>query len=112
MKSSLKPLAPERPANSAVASPSKASPNIDSPGIDSPMLAAMLYETSAAEAAGFHYAGSELALFEKARNWKRYWRSLVKPFISGDVLEVGAGIGANAELLREVTHREWTCLEP
>lgn len=108
MKSSLKPL----PRNAtALGAPTIDTPHIDSPGIDSPILAAVLSQTSA-EGAGFHYGGSELALFEKAQNWKRYWRSLVKPFISGDVLEVGAGIGSNAELLREVAHREWTCLEP
>ncbi len=56
--------------------------------------------------------GSELALFEKARNWKTYWRSVIAPFIHGAVLEAGAGIGANTRLLRELGHSRWTALEP
>ena len=56
--------------------------------------------------------GSELALFEKARNWKTYWRSVVAPFVHGAVLEAGAGIGANTRLLRELPHSRWTALEP
>ena len=43
----------------------------------------------------FKYAGSELELFEKARNWKAYWRAQIAEFVRGEVLEVGAGIGAN-----------------
>lgn len=60
----------------------------------------------------FQYMGSELALFEKARNWKAYWRSVIAPFVRGDVLEAGAGIGANTQLLRELAHSRWTALEP
>ena len=56
--------------------------------------------------------GSELALFEKARNWKAYWRSVIAPFVRGAVLEAGAGIGANTRLLRELQHSRWTVLEP
>ena len=56
--------------------------------------------------------GSELALFEKARNWKTYWRSVIAPFVHGAVLEAGAGIGANTRLLRELAHSRWTALEP
>jgi len=62
--------------------------------------------------AEFQYVGSELALFEKARNWKTYWRSVVAPFVHGAVLEAGAGIGANTRLLRELPHSRWTALEP
>jgi SAM-dependent methyltransferase len=58
------------------------------------------------------YAGGELALFEKARNWKRCWRTLVLPFVQGDVLEVGAGIGANTQTLVDLPCRHWLCLEP
>ncbi len=43
----------------------------------------------------FVYQGQELDLFARARNWKAYWRSHVEPFLSGDVLEVGAGSGVN-----------------
>jgi hypothetical protein len=56
--------------------------------------------------------GSELALFEKASNWKAYWRSVLAPFVHGAVLEAGAGIGANTRLLRELPHSRWTALEP
>ena len=31
----------------------------------------------------FEYAGSELALFEKAVNWKRYWSVQIAPFLRG-----------------------------
>jgi SAM-dependent methyltransferase len=58
------------------------------------------------------YAGGELALFEKARCWKRYWRARIAPFVRGDVLEVGAGIGANTQVLADLPYRRWFCLEP
>src|SRR5947207_14029173 len=60
----------------------------------------------------FKYAGSELDLFEKARNWKAYWRSQIAGFVRGDVLEVGAGIGANTLALAGLDFERWTCLEP
>ena len=58
------------------------------------------------------YAGGELAVFEKARRWKRYWSRLIRPFVHGDVLEVGAGIGANTLALVDLPSRQWVCLEP
>jgi len=60
----------------------------------------------------FEYQGSELTIFEKADRWKAYWSSQIRRWIKGDVLEVGAGIGANTELLETETFRLWTCLEP
>jgi SAM-dependent methyltransferase len=60
----------------------------------------------------FQYVGSELALFEKARNWKAYWRSAIAPFVDGDVLEAGAGIGANMLQLRGLPHSRLIALEP
>jgi SAM-dependent methyltransferase len=60
----------------------------------------------------FKYAGSELELFEKARNWKAYWRGQIRGFIRGEVLEVGAGIGANTRTLAGLHYDRWTCLEP
>jgi SAM-dependent methyltransferase len=60
----------------------------------------------------FKYIGSELDLFEKARNWKAYWSGQIREFVSGDVLEVGAGIGANTKLFANLEFRRWTCLEP
>lgn len=65
-----------------------------------------------AETAAFEYVGCELDLFAKAVNWKRYWRSCIEPYVGGDVLEVGAGIGANTRILSDLPHRSWTCLEP
>jgi SAM-dependent methyltransferase len=59
------------------------------------------------------YPGSELDLFAGAANWKQYWRSHVARFVSGDVAEVGAGIGTNTGLLCHSERvRQWTCLEP
>ena len=60
----------------------------------------------------FRYQGSELALFEKALNWKAYWRSQIEDSVSGDVLEVGVGIGANTRLVSQLHYRKWVCLEP
>lgn len=60
----------------------------------------------------FKYVGSELDLFEKARNWKVYWSGQIRELVRGDVLEVGAGIGANTKLFDKVEFRRWTCLEP
>ena len=60
----------------------------------------------------FEYVGSELALFEKAVNWKRYWSARIAPFVRGDVLEVGAGIGANTGVLARLPHRTYSSLQP
>ncbi len=59
-----------------------------------------------------HYAGQELDVFAQAARWKRYWSSLLVPFVHGDVLEVGAGIGATTQALTSDRIRSWTCLEP
>lgn len=60
------------------------------------------------------YPGNELDLFAEAKNWKRYWSSLVDPYLKGRVLEVGAGTGNNVSLLKHSSARvtEWTALEP
>jgi protein-L-isoaspartate O-methyltransferase len=55
------------------------------------------------------YAGCELGLFAGARNWKSYWSREMAPFIAGDVLEVGAGIGSNTAF---ISLGDWVCLEP
>jgi 2-polyprenyl-3-methyl-5-hydroxy-6-metoxy-1,4-benzoquinol methylase len=60
----------------------------------------------------FRYAGSELDLFKRARNWKAYWRAQIAEFVRGEVLEVGAGIGANTVALADLSYKRWTCLEP
>jgi SAM-dependent methyltransferase len=58
------------------------------------------------------YVGSELELFSKASNWKAYYRSRLKRYLVGDVLEVGAGIGATTRTLCDGSQRRWVCLEP
>ena len=64
------------------------------------------------EPEALEYVGTELDLFAHARNWKAYWISRVLPFVGGDVLEVGAGLGANTAALQSPSVRSWTCLEP
>lgn len=58
------------------------------------------------------YVGSELELFGKASNWKSYYRSKLRKYLVGDVLEVGAGIGATTKSLCDGSQRRWVCLEP
>ena len=60
----------------------------------------------------YRYVGDELALFAHAHNWKHYWGLQLAPFVSGDVLEVGAGIGSNTIALRHLSLGRWLCLEP
>ncbi len=59
-----------------------------------------------------NYAGSELDLFAEVHHWKSYWSSQVRPFVAGDVLEAGAGIGSNTLLLDAARSGRWVCLEP
>jgi cyclopropane fatty-acyl-phospholipid synthase-like methyltransferase len=61
---------------------------------------------------GYSYPGDELALFAQARNWKKYFSGTIRPFIMGNVLEVGAGIGATTPYLLNKEVRSWTMLEP
>ena len=58
------------------------------------------------------YMGRELDIFSKATNWKRYWSSHVRSFLTGDVLEVGAGTGVNTPFLAPHLARSWICIEP
>lgn len=60
----------------------------------------------------YAYPGEELDLFAHAVNWKSYWASKVRPYLAGEVLEVGAGMGSNTALLREGLAGRWVCLEP
>lgn len=48
-----------------------------------------------------HYPGEELELFSQAHHWKNYWLQRFRPYVGEQVLEVGAGLGANASLLLE-----------
>ena len=60
------------------------------------------------------YVGNELELFKNAINWKNYFSGKLLPFIKGDVLEVGAGIGINTPFLSQNNDSitSWCCLEP
>jgi len=60
----------------------------------------------------FKYVGSELDLFADVWNWKSYWSGQIRPFLTGDILEVGAGIGSNTLLLDTGGSGRWVCLEP
>ncbi len=60
----------------------------------------------------FRYAGTELELFATAHNWKSYLSRRIRPFVAGDVLEVGAGIGGNTPYLHRGGNPRWVCLEP
>ena len=60
----------------------------------------------------YHYLGAELDVFARAQNWKRYLAAQMASFVFGDVLEVGAGIGAITQALAQLPRRTWTCLEP
>jgi SAM-dependent methyltransferase len=58
------------------------------------------------------YVGGELELFAAACHWKAYFCSVIRPFVAGRVLEVGAGIGANIPSLCNDRVVHWTSLEP
>ena len=60
----------------------------------------------------YHYIGSELELFAAAINWKAYLGGVLRRFVLGRVLEVGAGIGSNIAYLHNDLVTEWTALEP
>jgi len=60
----------------------------------------------------FKYVGSELDLFAAVWNWKKYWSQQIQPFLRGDILEVGAGIGSNTRFLNRGCSGRWVCLEP
>lgn len=60
----------------------------------------------------YSYVGSELEIFARATNWKRYFGSLMAPFLGERVLEVGAGMGTTTRILCNGHSREWICLEP
>lgn len=58
------------------------------------------------------YPGEELELFARARHWKAYLQSELSPYLHGDVLEVGAGIGASTAAFCTDRVSRWLCLEP
>jgi SAM-dependent methyltransferase len=58
------------------------------------------------------YPGDELELFARAANWKAYLASQLSPHLKGEVLEVGAGIGASTAAFCDGSPSKWVCLEP
>jgi SAM-dependent methyltransferase len=62
--------------------------------------------------AGYKYPGEELAIFEQAYNWKKYFAKYILPFVGEKVLEVGAGMGTTTIHLNNNTANEWVLLEP
>jgi SAM-dependent methyltransferase len=60
----------------------------------------------------FAYGGDELSLFARAVNWKAYFSACLKPYIAGDVAEVGAGIGGTTRPLITPRVTDWLCIEP
>ena len=60
----------------------------------------------------FKYPGEELVLFQQATHWKKYFSRQIKPYIKGNVLEVGAGIGSTTLLLNDGSADQWLMLEP
>lgn len=59
------------------------------------------------------YIGDELEMFKYAKNWKRYMRRSLAPYIQGHVIEVGAGIGGTTQNLSNIDGVEnWLCVEP
>lgn len=60
----------------------------------------------------FKYPGEELAIFEQAQNWKKYFSKYILPFVGEKVLEVGAGTGSTTILLNHNKASEWLLLEP
>ena len=58
------------------------------------------------------YRGAELELFAAAINWKKYWSSKLQPFITGSVIEVGAGLGNSTKYLYRPGASKWLCLDP
>lgn len=59
-----------------------------------------------------NYPGKELEIFSAAANWKSYWASRIKDHMGRVILEVGAGIGSNTQLLWKDDFKRWVCLEP
>ena len=62
--------------------------------------------------APYSYSGEELDVFALATRWKAYWSGRARPYIGRQVLEVGAGIGTNAQIFRDIPCERWVGLEP
>jgi hypothetical protein len=69
-------------------------------------------EPTAINEQSLEYVGKELEIFAHAREWKNYWAGVIRPYVFGDVLEVGAGIGANTSKFHNSAVRSVHSLEP
>ncbi|MGO9392528.1 class I SAM-dependent methyltransferase [Rhodoblastus sp.] len=58
------------------------------------------------------YPGAELDAFAEAINWKKYWSRKLRAYVSGSVIEVGAGLGGSTKYLCNDDHSQWLCLDP
>ena len=58
------------------------------------------------------YIGQELTIFAHAKNWKKYYASIIRPYFGKRIVEVGAGLGATTQALCDGSQQEWVCLEP
>jgi hypothetical protein len=59
------------------------------------------------------YIGNELELFKFAHNWKKYFCSYIIPYLKGNIIEIGAGIGATTKFLNKSSSiKNWYCYEP
>jgi SAM-dependent methyltransferase len=58
------------------------------------------------------YIGQELDIFARAVHWKTYYGRRLQQYLEGEVLEVGAGIGAVTPFLMRPDQKRWVCLEP
>ena len=61
---------------------------------------------------GYEYPGEELDVFSLAVNWKEYFARILRPYVAGAVLEVGAGLGETTRTLWNPSVRRWVCVEP
>jgi len=58
------------------------------------------------------YESSDLEIFAKATNWKKYWAEKLRPHVKGQVIEVGAGLGTSTKYLCTEEYPNWLCLDP
>lgn len=69
-------------------------------------------ETPPESVTAIDYAGTELSVFAGALNWKQYYAGVIRRYVGGRVLEVGAGLGGTTDAICTGAESEWCCLEP
>lgn len=58
------------------------------------------------------YIGTELGVFAQATHWKSYWSNAIDQYMGQSVIDVGAGIGATAQVMSGRAYKRWVELEP